>query len=274
MKKRVRGRNRLKGRKRKPSTALRARSSGEVKRCRLRFWLISTVRGVLDFFVVFGARDQVAGQNRARALQHRAQALRLDGRDGGRLRRALLRGLAQYRFDRPGFEQVGLVEDREARNLIKLQLAEDSFDRLELLLPARVGRVHQMYEQVRVADLFERGAEGREQVRRQVAYEADRVVDDDLLLARQAQAARGRVERGEHALLGVDRARSEGVQQRGLAGVRVADNRDDGELAADALLAPLLTAQAQTLNLFFESVYAVAHAAAVGFELRLAGAAP
>ena len=61
-----------------------------------------------------------------------------------------------------------------------------------------------MDEQIAVVDLFERGAKSRQQIGRQITNETDRVVDDNFLLARQAQAARGRVERGEHPLLGVD----------------------------------------------------------------------
>jgi hypothetical protein len=43
-----------------------------------------------------------------------------------------------------------------------------------------------VYEQVAVVNLFERGAEGGDEVGRQVAYEADRIVDDHLLLARKS----------------------------------------------------------------------------------------
>ena len=47
-----------------------------------------------------------------------------------------------------------------------------------------------------------------------------------------------------------------------------------GRLAPRALLAALLASHALVLDLFFEAVDAVAHAAAVGLQLRLAGAAP
>ena len=64
---------------------------------------------------------------------------------------------------------------------------EDPLDRLDVLLAARVRGVDQVEEQVAVVHLFERRAEGGEQVLRQVADEADRVGDDDLA-ARAASA--------------------------------------------------------------------------------------
>jgi hypothetical protein len=97
--------------------------------------------------------------------------------------------LTQERVEVVRAEEVGLVEDDEARNVRVAEVVQNPLDRFELLLPARVRGVDEVYEKVAVVNLFERRAEGRDEVGRQVAYEADRVVDDDLLLAREPESS-------------------------------------------------------------------------------------
>src|ERR1043165_1165952 len=145
---------------------------------------------------------QVAREDRASAFEERSQGLRVERRDGEAFARADLACLAEDGFEFVRREEVCFVEDDEARDARVPKLAEDALDGFELLVPAWVRGVNEMDEKVAVINLFERGAEGGDEVGRQVAYEAHGVVDDDLLLARQPEAARGRVERGEHALLG------------------------------------------------------------------------
>ena len=64
-------------------------------------------------------------------------------------------------------------------------------------------------------------------MRRQVGDEADRVGQDDAPAARQAHLAHGRIERGEHLILGEHVGAGDAVEQRRLAGVGVADDGDD-----------------------------------------------
>ena len=78
---------------------------------------------------------------------------------------------------------------------------EDLLHRLHLRVVRRVGGVDDVQEQVGVVQLLERGAEGGDQILRQVADEADGVGDDDLALLGEAQAAAGGVERGEELVL-------------------------------------------------------------------------
>ncbi len=66
----------------------------------------------------------------------------------------------------------------------------------------RVSGVDDVQEQVGVLRLLERRAERGEEILRQVADEADRVGDDDLALAREAEAPRAGVERREELVLG------------------------------------------------------------------------
>src|SRR5205085_2854664 len=96
------------------------------------------------------------------------------------------------------------------------------------------------------------------------------VVDDDLDVARQPQTAARWVEGREEPVLGQHAAARERVEERRLAGVRVADDRDDRQLVAVAVGAPRAAVLAQVLDLLLELVYAVARAPAVDLELRLA----
>ena len=58
-----------------------------------------------------------------------------------------------------------------------------------MVVPRRIARVDDVEQQVGVGRLLEGGAEGGEEVLRQIADEADRVGDDDLALARAGPAA-------------------------------------------------------------------------------------
>src|ERR1043165_1944011 len=145
---------------------------------------------------------QVAREDRASAFEERSQGLRVERRDGEAFARADLACLAEDGFEFVRREEVCFVEDDEARDARVPKLAWGGLAGFELVVPARRRGVSEVDEKVAVVNLFERGAEGRDEVGRQVAYEADRVVDAHLLLARQAQGARSRVKRGEHALLG------------------------------------------------------------------------
>ena len=96
-----------------------------------------------------------------------------------------------------------------------------------------------MQEDVGLAQLLERGAERGDELRRQVADEAHRVGDDRLAVAREAQAPRRRIERREELVLDQRVGARERAQQRALAGVRVADDRQHRQAAPRAARAPL-----------------------------------
>src|SRR6266498_4854273 len=171
-------------------------------------------------------------------------------------------------------DQIHLVEDQQSWNGVEVQFAQDAIDRGDLVFELRAGGVDQVDQQVGLLHLFQRGLERGEQVFRQVADEAHGVVDDDLLVARQPQSAAGRIERGEHSLLGGDLAVGQRVEQGAFAGVGVTDDRDHGHVAPDALDSALAPAFADVFQFVFEQRDAFAHAAAVDFELGFAGSAP
>ena len=91
--------------------------------------------------------------------------------------------------------------------------------------------VAHVQDEVGLDHLLERGAEGGDQHGRQIGDEADRVGQDDAPAALQAHLAHGRIERGEHLLLGEDVRAGDAVEQRRLAGVGVADDGDDRDRA-------------------------------------------
>ena len=88
------------------------------------------------------------------------------------------------------------------------------------------------------------------------------------------EAAGGGVERGEQAVLDEHAGVGEPVEQRRLAGVRVADDGDAGQAAAAAALALQLAGAAQVLQVALELGDAAHDAAAVDLELGLARATP
>ena len=82
-----------------------------------------------------------------------------------------------------------------------------------------------------------RRAERRDQLVRQVAHEPDRVGEQREPRIRQLQPAHGRIERREQLIGGVRARAGQAIEQRRLAGVRVADQRDGRNLRALALAA-------------------------------------
>ena len=72
---------------------------------------------------------------------------------------------------------------------------------------------------------------------RQLADKAYGVGQKDFLRVRNALFARGRVERVKQSVVRLDARAGQGVEQRGLARVRVADNGDHRQLGLFALAA-------------------------------------
>src|ERR1051325_2316385 len=143
-----------------------------------------------------------------------------------------------------------------------------------MLGPARVRNVHEVQQQAAVADFFERGPKRGKQSGWQVANKADRVVDYYFLLARQAQAARRRIERGKHSLFGAHVAVGERVEQRRLAGVGIPDDRNYRKLIPGSYLSSFLTPLALRLDVALEAVDAIANTAAIHLQFCFTGTAP
>ena len=144
-----------------------------------------------------------------------------------------------------------------------------------------------MQQEVGFFELFQSGAEGRDEIARQIADESHRVGDHHLVsglasfsvsvrrgpVPPEAQPARGGIERGEEDVLRQHRGVGQRIEQRALSGVRVADDRDDGDARAAALPAPRRAVGAQPIDAIFQMGDAIAHPAAIDLELRLARSA-
>ena len=87
------------------------------------------------------------------------------------------------------------------------------------------------------------------------------------------EAARRRIERLEQPVADRDARVGERVEERRLAGVRVAGERDGRRLGAPALLAPHVALAAELPQALAQQRDAAAREPPVGLELRLAGAA-
>ena len=92
--------------------------------------------------------------------------------------------------------------------------------------------------------LLERRGEALHELVRQAADEPDRV-GDEVAAPLVLEAARGRVERFEQAVAHRDAGVGERVEERRLARVRVAGERDRRRLGAPPLLAPDVALAAQ-----------------------------
>ena len=171
-------------------------------------------------------------------------------------------------------EDVGLVEDEHARRVAGVDLLQDVLDGLghrdELLLGRR--GVDDVQDQVGEPRLLQRGGERVHELMRELADEADGVGHQERA-AVQAQRARRRVQRVEQAVADADLGAGQRVEQRRLAGVRVAGERDVGQVRALALGALGRARGLHLLQAALEDRDPVAREAAVGLDLGLARAA-
>ena len=126
-----------------------------------------------------------------------------------------------------------------------------------------------MQDQVGEAGLLERRAERLDELVRKLADEADRV-GEQIVAPAGAQHPGRRVERVEQPVADAGLRTGERVQQRRLAGVRVAGEGDGRKLGALALGAHHRASRADLAELSLQRGDPVAREPAVGLDLRLA----
>ena len=85
----------------------------------------------------------------------------------------------QQRFGR---NAIDLVEDMEHGTIVGTKLIEHRVHDTPLLLPLRMARVDHVQQQIRLTHFLERRAERRDQMVRQLADEADRVREQDMIV--------------------------------------------------------------------------------------------
>ena len=181
----------------------------------------------------------------------------------------IARGLLLDHLALVGGQLVDLVE-RFDQSLVDgradLEFAQNVFHVLLLRLAIRVGDVADVDDDVGFLHLLQGRAEGGDQLGRQVGDEADRVGQDDFPAGRQHDRAHGRIQRGEQLVLRENVRAGHGVEQRRLAGVRIAD---DGDARVVAAPFPLRGALAiYLLEALLERRDALSDQPPVGFDLR------
>ena len=219
-----------------------------------------------------------AAGRRLRSVSRKARSMRASstsmplagrGRDEDPVRVAEAQLLAALFVD-----PVGLVEHEQPGPLARSDLVEDVVDRAQhqdhLVLVHR--GVDDVDDQVGEARLLERRAERVDELVGQLADEADRV-GQEIRTAVEAHRAGVRVERVEQPVAHTDGRARERVEQRRLAGVRVAGERDLRQVAALALGAHDRARALHVAQLAPQRRDPVAREAAVGLELGLARAA-
>ncbi len=131
-----------------------------------------------------------------------------------------------------------------------------------------------MDEVVGVRRDFEGALEALDQAVREPVDESHRVGEQHRLAAGEGEAPRGRIERGEQAILGEHARIGEQVEQCRLAGVRVADDGDGCEPALAAALALQRSRLGELHEVGFELVDPPHDAPAIGLQLRLTATEP
>ena len=166
---------------------------------------------------------------------------------------------------------VGLVDDDQLGDLVGVDLGEDLAHRGQLALGVGVRAVDHVQDQVGLGHLLQRRAERLDQLVGQVPHEADGVGHRVDAPVPGRRTPGGRVEGREQRVLDEHPGVGEPVEQRGLAGVGVARDRDAGDVVARALLAHRLAGALEVLELAAQLGDLGVDAAPVGLDLGLTG---
>ena len=146
-------------------------------------------------------------------------------------------------------------------------------DLRDVVVAARVARIHDVQQQSRLASLRQRRLEGGHQLVGQLADETNSVGGNHGRTAGQRDAPDCWIQRGEELVGDVGIRAGQGAKQRRLAGVGVTHERERGDGNLGAHLPPGLALLLDFLEPPGEHAHALADEAAVGLELRLAGTA-
>ena len=168
--------------------------------------------------------------------------------------------------------EVGLVEHEQLGHVIGTDLAQHHAHRGDLAVRVGGAGVDDVHQVVGPCRDFERALERLDEPVRQAAHEPDRVGEQDRLTTGQRQPTRRRVEGGEQSILDEHARLGQVVEQRGLAGVRVADDAHRRQPARTATLALQRSGRRQILHVRLELGDAPHDPPAIDLELGLAAA--
>jgi branched-chain amino acid aminotransferase len=167
-------------------------------------------------------------------------------------------------------DQVRLIEHHHARLILQLQFSQHLLG--DFVLFSRLGRtaIDDMYKQVGIPKLLERGPKGRHQRVRQIADESHRVDGHHGRVTVGIQRTHAGIEGGKKFVLGKDPRMSQRIQQGGFSGVGITDNGDLKHFAPS--VAPHLTLPLDFLEAIGQHLHPLAHEAPIDLDLLFAHA--
>ena len=156
---------------------------------------------------------------------------------------------------------------------IDTELAQYAFNVMLLGLGILVRDIAHMQDNVGLDDFLKRGAEGRHQHGRQIRDETDGVRQHGLAAVRQRQRTQRRIERCKQHIRRLHVCAGQPIEQCRLASVGVTDQRNHAVRHALTSGAMETACRLNLLEFVFDPGDPFADHAAVGFDLRFAGAA-
>ena len=168
---------------------------------------------------------------------------------------------------------VALVVDVQRRNVGRADFLEHLVDRVDTAVAVGRRRVDDVQHEVGFGNLLERGAERGNQRVGEAIDEPDRVRHEQFTAVRQANLPDQRIQRDEECVGRLGVRPCQRVEQRRLACVRVADQRDGRHRPLVAALAQLRPPATHGLDVFADRMDASPDPPPVGLELRFARAA-
>ena len=169
--------------------------------------------------------------------------------------------------------QIALVENADLRHLLRADGRQHFLDRGDLVVAIGGARIDDVQHQVGLGRFGERRAKRRDEIMRQVADETDGVGEHDGFRAVEVHSAQRGVERGEQLVRRIHATAGEPIEERGFAGIRVADNCDGAHSGAAPRPALRRARCRNARQPPAQKLHALRDQAPVGFELRFAWAA-
>ena len=167
--------------------------------------------------------------------------------------------------------EIRLVEDGENGLVVRAQFAQDGLHGGDLLVHARLGGVDDVQKQIGFVHFFQSGFEGFHEVVGELADEAYGIGQQAGLAIGKLQLAGGGIQGGKQLIVGEHAGVRQTVQESGLSGVGIADESQQGPAVAAASPPQFGAPLPDQLQLVADAEDALFDAAAIQFELLLAG---
>src|SRR5437588_9186819 len=129
-----------------------------------------------------------------------------------------------------------------------------------------------MQQQIRIVEFLESGTKRAHQLLRQISDKAHSIGDNRFFLGRKTQPPARGIESGEEPVLYKDLTVGQGVQERRLPRIGVANDRNYRHLSTQPPCTLLFTIFPQHFDLPFQITDTLTHPPPINFKLRLPGA--